>query len=75
MAIGSKGRLYSFIDSKGQKQKAVAYESEQASEFTKVKKVFIRYVGDDFLPMKDNEGKNIVGLKDNEHLTLIGYVD
>lgn len=73
--MGNKGILVSFKTKEGTIQKAIAYNSEQAAEFTRVKKVFLRYVGDDLLPMKDEFGKNIVGLKDSEILTLIGYVD
>lgn len=75
MSKGTKGVIVSFKTKEGTIQKAIAYNHEQAVEFTNVKKVFIRYVGDDFKPMKDPNGKNIVGLKDKELLTVIGFID
>lgn len=71
----SRGRLVKFTTKEGKEQKAIAYQYEQAVEFSKVKKVFIRYVDDDMMPQKDENGKKIVGLKDVEKLTVIGFVD
>lgn len=73
--MGNKGILVSFKTKEGNTQKAIAYNSEQAEEFSKVKKVFLRYVDDRFRPIKDETGKNVVGLKDQSLLTIIGYVD
>ena len=69
------GKLVHFKDSNGVKVIAVAYDDEQSVEFSKVKKVFIRYLGGNYLPLKDNNGKNIVGLKDADKLTIFGFVD
>lgn len=71
----SRGKIVTFINSEGNKQIAIAYDSEQAAEFSKVKKVFVRYLDSNLLPMKDDQGKNIVGLKDLKLLTIIGFID
>lgn len=75
MTKKTPGRLVSFATKDGKLQKAIAYNHEQAAEFSNVKKVFIRYIDDNFNPQKDEHGKNLVGLKDAEKLTVIGFVD
>lgn len=71
----TRGKIVTFTTKEGQQQKAIAYNHEQAAEFSKVKKVFIRYIDDKFIPQKDEKGKNIVGLKDADKLRVIGFVD
>lgn len=70
------GKLVSFKTSDGKIQKAIAYDDEQSAEYSKVKRVFVRYIGDDFMPLRDKvDGQKIVGLKEADSLTIFGFVD
>lgn len=72
---GNKGRIVSFLTREKKTQYGIAYVKDQNKTFEQSKKVFVRYIGDDYLPMKDKDGKEIVGLKDSIELSTIGFVD
>jgi hypothetical protein len=54
--------------------KCIAYNKKQDKAFGD--RLLINHVDDNYEPIKDEAtGKNLVGLKSKELLTLIGYVD
>lgn len=71
MARGNPGLLLS-IEGGG---KAIAYHKEQEPQFKELKKHFIHYLDDDMHPVLGEDGKPKSGLKDNDKLKIIGYVD
>lgn len=75
MARGNPGKLVKWTNKDGQECLGIAYNKEQAPEFIKVKKVFVRHIDKSYQLLKDADGKRIVGLYAADKLNVIGYVD
>lgn len=56
------------------KKKGFAYRADQEPEFSNRKKVLVKNVNDDLSP-KLKDGKQVVSLKDETRLKVVGYLD
>lgn len=70
---GNPGKVVKFIHN-GKIQKAVAHNKMQYIEFTKLGKVHISWINDDFTPVME-EGKQKTSLIGAEFLIVIGMYD
>lgn len=71
----SKGVIFKYTDRNGNVVKAVALYSDQKSEFSNYRKVFLRILNDDDTFKKTKEGKNIIAVKNGSDLIQVGFLD